>query len=236
MIIEAARLAARQLLSAPFRAVLLKSLGLSLLFLVALWFGAREIFDWVALPWLNAALPELPGWAGWLGVVFTVVAGLGLALALALLVAPVTAGIAALFIDDVADIVERRNYPDDAPGTALPAVRAAITGIKFFGVVVAGNLVAFILMLVPGINIIAFFVVNAYLLGREYFEFAAMRHHSLAEARQVRARHSTTVFLAGLVIAAFVAVPVLNLATPLFASALMVHLHKMVTAADTRAV
>jgi CysZ protein len=36
--------------------------------------------------------------------------------------------------------------------------------------------------------------------------------------------------LAGLVIAAFLAVPLLNLLTPLFAAAMMVHLHKAVSA------
>jgi CysZ protein len=40
------------------------------------------------------------------------------------------------------------------------------------------------------------------------------------------------VFLAGLVVAAFLAVPLLNLLTPLFAAAMMVHLHKMIVARD----
>ena len=33
-------------------------------------------------------------------------------------------------------------------------------------------------------------------------------------------------FTAGLLIAAFVSIPIVNLATPLFAMALMVHMHK----------
>jgi CysZ protein len=37
------------------------------------------------------------------------------------------------------------------------------------------------------------------------------------------------VFLAGLMIAAFVSIPIVNLATPLFGTALMVHLHKRLT-------
>ncbi|MBN9069914.1 MAG: cysteine biosynthesis protein CysZ, partial [Rhizobiales bacterium] len=66
--------------------------------------------------------------------------------------------------------------------------------------------------------------------GREYFEFAAMRFHEEPEAKALRRRNFGTVFLAGLVIALFLAVPVVNLLTPLFAAALMVHLHKMVSA------
>jgi CysZ protein len=70
------------------------------------------------------------------------------------------------------------------------------------------------------------------LLGREFFEFAAMRFRSPQDARLFRARHASTVFLAGLVIAAFLAVPIVNLLTPLFAAGMMVHLHKLVSRGD----
>ena len=191
-----------------------------------------ELFDWLALPWLDAMLPGLPSWAGWLGVVAAIIAEIGLALALALLVAPVTAIVAGFFLDDVAEAVERAFYPADPPGQALPLAPALWQSAKFFVVVIVGNLVALLLLLLPGINIAAFFVVNGYLLGREFFEFAAMRHRSPEEAKWLRRRYSGTVFLAGLLIAAFISVPVLNLATPLFAAAMMVHLYKMIAASD----
>ena len=161
-----------------------------------------------------------------------VVAGIGLALALALLIAPVTAIVAGFFLDEVAELVEHDRYPGDPPGRALPVGAAIVQSLKFFGVVILGNIVALILLLVPGINIVAFFVVNGYLLGREFFEFAAMRFRSEADARALRRRNGGAVFLGGLVIAGFMAIPLLNLLTPLFAAAMMVHLHKMVSAAD----
>ncbi len=37
------------------------------------------------------------------------------------------------------------------------------------------------------------------------------------------------VFAAGLIIAAFVSIPIVNFATPVFAMALMVHLHKQLS-------
>ena len=114
-------------------------------------------------------------------------------------------------------------------------MRAFLLSAKFLAVVILGNIVALFLLLVPGVNIAAFFLVNGYLLGREYFEFAAMRFREEAEAKALRRRNFGTVFLAGLVIAAFLAVPILNLLTPLFAAALMVHLHKMVSAGERRA-
>ncbi|MET3519701.1 sulfate transporter family protein [Mesorhizobium abyssinicae] len=229
MILDAARAAASRLFSPEFRSVFLKTLGLTLLALVAFWFGIESLLEWLAWPWLQGLLPGLPSWAGWLGAI---VAGILLAMGTALLVAPVTAVIAGLFLDDVAEVVERIDYPDDPPGRPVPALHALVLAIKFFGVVVLGNIVALLLLLVPGINIAAFFIVNGYLLGREFFEFAAMRFRPEAEAKALRRKHAGTVFLAGLVIAAFLAVPLLNLLTPLFAAAMMVNLHKAVSARE----
>jgi CysZ protein len=228
MIVESARLAASRLFSPEFRAVMFKSLGLTVLFLVAIWFAMRAAFDALALPWMESFFPHLPAWAGWFGLLAAILAGTGLALALAFLIAPVTAAIAGIFLDDVADVVERNDYPNDPPGAAMPAVEAAIAAVKFFGIVVLANIMALFLLFIPGINIIAFFVVNAYLLGREYFEFAATRHCSHEQARMLRRRNSTSVFLGGLVIAGFLAIPVLNLLTPLFAASMMVHLYKRI--------
>ncbi|MBE0693426.1 MAG: sulfate transporter family protein [Aquamicrobium sp.] len=232
MIIEAAGAALSRLFSAEFRAVLLKSLALTLLLLVGAWFGLKELFDWLALPWIDALLPGFPSWAGWLTLVAAILAGIGLAVGLALLVSPVTALVAGIFLDDIAEVVERTDYPQDPPGRPLPPLTAFALSLKFLGVVILGNLVALVLLLIPGINIAAFFLVNGYLLGREFFEFAAMRFRPEAEAKAMRRRNALTVFLAGLVIAGFLALPLINLLTPLFAAAMMVHLHKMVARAE----
>lgn len=227
VILEAARAALRDLFAPEFRLIFFKTIGLTLLALAALWFGLKELFDWLALPWIDALLPGFPSWAGWLSLIAAIVAGIGLAIGVALLIAPATAMIAGLFLDEAADLVERSSYPSDPAGNALPAGRALVQSLKFFGIVILGNLVALLLLLVPGVNIAAFFLVNGYLLGREFFEFAAMRHLPRDEAKAFRRRHAATVFLAGLLIAAFVSVPLVNLLAPLFATALMVHLFKL---------
>ncbi len=117
-------------------------------------------------------------------------------------------------------------------GQALPLGTAIRGTIAFFGVVILGNMVALLLLLLPGINLVAFFLVNGYLLGRN---FSNSRPCAIAARKRrgfFRARHGTTVFLAELVLAAFLAVPLLNLLTPLFAAGMMVHLHKALTARD----
>jgi len=234
MIFEAARLALGNLFTAELRAVFFKTLGLTLLLLVAVWLGLQRLFDVYAVSWIDALLPGFPAWASWLGIIAALLAAIGLALGLALMIAPVAAVIAGMFLDDAAEIIEKNEYPLDPPGQAVPTVRAVLLSLKFLAVVILGNIVALFLLLVPGVNVAAFFLVNGYLLGREYFEFAAMRFRDEAEAKALRRRHFGTVFLAGLVIAAFLAVPLLNLLTPLFAAALMVHLHKLVSAEERR--
>ncbi|MBX3577619.1 MAG: sulfate transporter family protein [Rhizobiaceae bacterium] len=234
MILTAVRAAFADVLDPRMRAVFFKTVGLTLLALIAFWFGISGLFEWLAMPWFEGLFAGLPDWTGWVGTVAAVIAGIALALGLALLVAPASAIVAGLFLDEAADIVETNGYPDDAPGTAVPTFRALVLSLKFFGVVIVGNLVALLLLLVPGVNIAAFFLVNGYLLGREFFEFAAMRFRSETEAKAMRRAHAGTIFLAGLVIAAVLAVPVINLATPLFAAALMVHLHKMLSSGRVR--
>ena len=59
-----------------------------------------------------------------------------------------------------------------------------------------------------------------------------MRFRPPDEAKALRKRHAATVYVGGLIIAAFVSIPIVNLATPLFAMAFMVHLHKRLSGAE----
>jgi CysZ protein len=77
-----------------------------------------------------------------------------------------------------------------------------------------------------------FFIATAWLLGREYFELAAMRFRSPQDAKAMRKENAATIFTAGLFIAAFVSIPIVNLATPLFGMAFMVHMHKRLSGPD----
>jgi CysZ protein len=219
MIIRCARLAARQLFEREFRSVLWKSLALTLALLFVAWLGLEAL--------VSTFLAPLLGPWPWFTTAVTWVLGAGMFVGAAFLIGPVTAIFAGIFTDDVALQVEKRHYPDDAPGRPMPILSSILLAARFTLVVIAANLAALVLVLLPGINFMIFFLVNAYLLGREYFQFAAMRFRSQAEAEDLRRAHGGQVFLAGLVIAAFMAVPILNLLTPLFATAIMVHLHKM---------
>ncbi|MBN9055909.1 MAG: cysteine biosynthesis protein CysZ, partial [Rhizobiales bacterium] len=111
MILDAARLSLANLFAPETRGVFWKVLGLTVLALIVVWFGLRESFVAFVWPWLQGAvMPDLPQWAGWLTFVFGIAASLGLALGLVLLLAPVTAVIAGFFLDDVAEVIEKRDY------------------------------------------------------------------------------------------------------------------------------
>lgn len=207
--------AARDVLSPPFRGVLFKSLGITILTLVAAWFGLEALIDHLV------TLER-----GWMDGLVQIASGLALVVGAVFLVVPVTALVASLFLDDIAQVVESTHYGGEAAGKPLPTLVALKEAIGFTLVVIAVNLCALMLLLVPGINAIVFLLANGYLLGREYFELAAMRFRPKAQVKALRAKHGGRVFLAGLVIAGLLAIPVLNLLTPLFATALMVHLHK----------
>ena len=204
-----------QTFSPPLRKILLKSFGLALLLIVAL----GGILQWLLQFLLPLAYPYDYIAAILLGVLTLVLAFFAMA--------PVSSLMAAIFLDDVAEEVERTKFPADPVGRPLSIPRAALLSAKFFGVVLLVNLGALLLwFVIPVLNVGVFFVANAYLLSREYFEMAAMRHRTPEDARRLRQRNAVPVFLSGLIVAAVVSVPVLNLITPVFATAFMVRRHK----------
>jgi CysZ protein len=212
--IAAAIQAFRELFTPPFRAVLLKCVGFTVALLVLLIVTIEALFNYAV------------AWPEWIETTVSVLGGLGLVIGSIFLIPPVTSLMAGLYLDDIADEVERTHYPADPPGKEMPIAAAIGVGLRFFVAVLVVNVVALLLLLVPGVNLIAFYVGNGYLLGREYFEMVAMRHLPPEEARRLRKANMGYVSLSGLIIAGLASVPILNLITPLFATAFMVHIYK----------
>jgi CysZ protein len=233
--LDAAIKALSQMFSPPFRTVLLKAVGLALALIVMMGIGLHRLFVWLASAgegWAENVLGQsahtLLVILGW---IFSIAAALGIVAGAIFLMPAVTALVASFFADDIALEVERSHYPAEPIGRPVPLARAGWEGVKTALLAVGIYLVAVPFLLLAGIGVVIFFVATAFLLGREYFELAAMRHHPLAEAKRLRKAHHRTVFVAGLFIAAFVSIPIVNLATPLFGTAMMVHIYKQVTRA-----
>ncbi|HEX7881929.1 MAG TPA: sulfate transporter family protein [Afipia sp.] len=228
--LDAALKALSQILSPPMRSILWKSVGLALVLIVAAAVALQRLLSWLAGSgevWAETMVGSdyhmLITILAW---IVSIAAGLGIVVGAVFLMPAITSLVASVFVDDVADIVEREHYPAEKPGVALPVGRAVVEGSKTALLTILVYLVALPFVLIAGAGFIVFFIATAWLLGREYFELAAMRFRTPEEAKIMRKQNGATVFAAGLFIAAFVSIPIVNLATPLFGMAFMVHMHK----------
>jgi CysZ protein len=222
VMVSAAYLAFVQILSPPFRAILWKSLLLTLVLLLLVGISLTKLLDW----WLSgtgagANYPGLEAYA-------VLLAGAGLFVGLGYLLPAISMLVAGFFLDDVAEKVERQSYPQDRPGEALPLGLSILSSARFALTMLLVNLIALLFLFIPGLNLVAFFVANAYLLGQEYFSLAAGRHLPPDEVRALKSRHCGTLLLGGALLGVLVAIPVANLLTPLFGTAFMVHLYKRI--------
>ncbi|HKS85408.1 MAG TPA: sulfate transporter family protein [Pseudolabrys sp.] len=228
--IDAAAKALAQMFTPALRHVLLKAAGLALILIAIIGvLMQRVLAAWAetGANWAEQATGVAPH-AAWtaLAWVLSIMAGLGIITGALFLMPAVTAFVGSFFVDEIADAVEREYYPAQPPGHALPFARALIEGLKIAALAVIVYFCALPFVLFAGLGIVILFLANSYLLGREYFELAAMRFRPPREAKAMRKTNAIYVFLAGMVVAVFVSIPIANLATPIFAMAFMVHVHK----------
>lgn len=208
------------LLSPDFRAVLWKSVGLTVLLFAVIFASVVAVF------WFMTILP----WP-WAETLLAVGAGLGLLVLFFFLMAPVTALFAGLFLDRIAGKVEARHYPNHPPGKPLATATAIGVALQFGLLILAINILALPLVF-TGIGAVALLVVNAYLISREYFEMVAMRFMAPSEAKALRQENGAQIFIAGFLPAALALVPIVNLTVPLFSTSYFVHLFKKVEASS----
>ena len=213
-----------QLPDPTFRRVLVRSLLLSILVFVVLavvagffllGMGALTIFGWTLLSATQI---------GSLGVLFTFFATGWL------LFPAISSMFIGIFLDDIVEAVERRHYPDHPPGRSMGfgpslAVTASFTialiVLNFLALIVYG-----VFFWLPIVVPIVYFTINGYLLGREYFELVATRHHGSGDARALRRTNRGRVFFAGVAISGLFWIPVVAFLAPLVAAAAMVHVYK----------
>lgn len=206
-----------------FGLVLASAVPAALLLAGGVWAAAR----WLA-PLAGGLLPDLAGWQGTAaGVAETAAGGLAvlaaLALALALwpLVAMVVSG---LFFDVASGRLETRLLPEAARGRPPAPLTAMAAGLRFARVSLPLNLLALPLYFVPGLNLLVAGLLNGFLLSRENWIMARLRHAAWPEAMgSLRARRGT-ILLAALPPALLSLVPFAGFLAPLWALATMVRL------------
>lgn len=225
VIFRAFFLALGQLADRRFLRVVGIGIALSLALLFGVYAGFVALIDWVTPDTLTLPLVGEVAWVedllGWGSLLLMI----GLSV---FLMVPVAALFTGLFLEDVAQAVEDRHYP------ALPAVPrvaffdTAVASLNFFGVLIAVNTLALLLYgFVGPFAPLMFWAVNGYLLGREYFELAAMRRLGRAEAKALRKTNSGRIWLAGVLMAAPLSVPFVNLLIPVLGAATFTHIFHM---------
>jgi len=233
--IEAALNAFAQMFAPALRHVLLKAVGLALVLIVFIGILMHRVLAAWAETGANWA-EQTSGFAPhavWAAIawILSIMAGLGIITGALFLMPVVTAFVGSFFVDEIADAVEHEHYPADPPGRTLPFFRALIEGTKVAALALLVYLCALPFVLFAGLGVIVLFLANSYLLSREYFELAAMRFRPPREAKAMRKSKAMYIFFAGMFIALFVSIPIVNLATPIFAMAFMVHIHKRLSGA-----
>lgn len=226
MILNAVLRAVGQMPDPRFRNVLLTGVGLSLALLVGFSIVMGRFVRWlvgdgISLPFVGP-ITWLNDVAGWGTLAFLLIGSV-------FLMIPVASAITSMFLDRVADAVEDRHYPTLPPAASVPFLDGLRDTFGFLGVLIAANIVALVLYLLfflvaaPFAPFI-FWGLNGFLLGREYFQLAAMRRVGREGARALRSRHRYTIWAAGILMAIPLTVPILNLLVPVIGAATFTHL------------
>ena len=204
-----------------FLGVLLKALGLTIALLAAMMVGAGWLASFIPTDlgeWWLIGQVELPS----LGLQSLAV-GVVLA-ASAFLMIPVAAMFVGLFLDQIADAVEARHYPDLPEPRRSGLLEDLSASIRFTILLLFLNLLAFIVFLLSfGLAWPVFFLLNGYLLGREYFQLVAARHLPEKEAAELRGQNFWRTWLAGILMTIPLVIPVMNLIIPVLGVATITH-------------
>jgi len=213
-----------------FRRVFNRSLLYSTITFILVWLAS-----WFTLEWAGEGLVAwLRDWVGegYLVSAFEILVGAAavgaIAVASFFLFPAVMVTIMALLLDDIAQAVERRYYPELPPARRQPLAEALLGNVIFVAVTLILNLLVLplylLLLFVPPLSFLLFYLLNGYLLGREYFEMVGVRRLDLAATKRLRQSFRGRVILAGAVIAFLLTIPLVNLVTPIIATAFMLHI------------
>jgi len=223
MILTAFFKAVSQLPDQRFRSVLWRGIGLT----IALLIGIYAALLWL-IEWLTAEPITLPGVGEitWLGDLLSW-GSLGVVIILSMfLMVPLASAITSLFLDEVAQAVEDKHFPSlpDVPRVSFwDGLRDTV---NFLGVLIAANIFAIVLYAIfPFAAFFIFYALNGFLLGREYFQLAAMRRIGRAGAKELGKQHRAKIWLAGCLMAVPLTFPLINLVIPILGAATFTHLY-----------
>ncbi|MEL0018973.1 MAG: EI24 domain-containing protein [Rickettsiales bacterium] len=172
---------------------------------LSLWDWVESLLDWIA---------------GFVVVMSLIVVS-------AILFPGVATIIVGFFLEDVVAAVEKKHYPGEPPARPQPVSEVLASTVRFALSVIGLNLLCLplylILMFVPPFNLVLYYLLNGYLVSREYFELVALRRMGPAAALQMRRQSRGRILMAGILLTFLLTIPIINFLTPVIATAFMVH-------------
>ncbi len=210
-----------QISDTRFRKVLMLGIVLTLVLLIAATVGFLMLIQWLTGDttevWLIGEVRWLDDLLGWTGFLAMIVLSI-------FLMIPVASAITSMFLDEVAQAVEDKHYPNLPPAQTVSIWDATRDTVNFLGILIAANTLALVLYaFMPPLMLFIFWGMNGYLLGHEYFQLAAMRRVGRTKAREMRKANRGKIWLAGTLMAVPLSVPLLNLLIPILGAATFTH-------------
>ena len=164
---------------------------------------------------------------GWLGTIIGILGGAA-ATALSFYLFPAVTGFVLSFLlEDAVKAVEGKHYPYLPAPRTLSIRENLSTAVRFMLVIIGLNTLMLPIYFIPVLNVICFYLLNGYILGREYFELVALRRLSYPEVKEWRWRYRLLLLGIGVIIALLLTIPLLNLAIPVLSVAYMTHVLEM---------
>ena len=209
-------------------------LGLGIVLTLALLVGMTTAFVWLINSLAGgSAFVDILGEVRWLNDLISWGSFFLISFLSIFLMVPVASAITSMFLDEVAQAVEDKHYPQLPKVPPVPFGDALRDTINFLGVLIGANILALFLYAIFSFAApFIFWALNGFLLGREYFMLAAMRRVGRDQAKILRKQHVGVIWVAGILMAMPLSIPLLNLFIPILGAATFTHLYHRISASQ----
>ena len=201
--------AVRSLFTPGMALIVVKSLIITIIALTFFFFAASGFFFWLfgaesPLSWLGAFGTGVIAWFLFPGIMPIIVN---------------------FFDTRIVGLIEQNDYPASPRAKEPPFFAELWHDVRFSAKAVFLNLLLLPLYLIPIVNLLVFYLLNGYLLGREFFVMVGRQHMPIEEAEALRKKNDYLVTMAGTALAINATIPIINLFAPIWGIALMTHLY-----------
>lgn len=221
-------LASIQLFHPSLRKYVVIGVLAAVLIMTILWLGvwlllvSLNITDLPIIGWLINLTGPLFDWAARILIISTLVP------VTFFLYPGIVIVIISLLLEQVANAVEAHHFPDLPPPKTQRTSEIMLQALKFSAIIIAFNLLSipiymFLFFLSP-LNLVYFYIFSGYLIGREYFELVAFRRLNGKTVKELLRNNRYPIFIVGLILTASMTIPIVNLFSPIFCTALMTHI------------